>query len=294
MCPSSQKGLFSGLTSPLRIKLLWNQISALKLKGADNAQAGVVKCTELLGLLTDASRSPDRGEAYTARAEFYSALRQYDQNVDDRANAVVFYRQKKDSHQVELCEKWLRIAANFKKFAGFNPADPKAKLWYALPMPSNIWDFKSYSEARILELFSYLCHPEPDLRSRANELIASLPFDREPRLTEWLISFYRDHLEGEARYAGLRALRQLGRMMHMGLTDTVPLEVSLLRFGVASAFVCSTCAFCGWPNTGIPVPPTGAMLPYYSQKNDLGAYAVPAICDRCGSEFFLVWDSSPE
>lgn len=281
----AKKGFLNNLTAPLRIQSLWKKVGGVK--GKDPA-AGIEACNDLLSLLGNDTKAPDKGEVYTARAECYYSLHQYDKTVEDRGQAVTFYRQKKAWREAELSEKWLRTSVSLRKFAALEPGSPKARLWLNL-MSSNIYD-KSFTEEKMGQLLEYLGDPDRDIRFRANELVASLPFEYNRRLVDWLISFYRDHLEGSDRYTGLRALRQIGRLMHMTPTDSIPLEISLLKYGVASAFANCACAFCGWLNLGIPVPPNGLEAPYYSQKNDQGVYAVPAICDSCANEFYLVWD----
>ena len=288
MATTPKKGLFGSLTAPLRIQSLWKTA-----QGSKNMEPRIAACTELLGLLTDDSTSPSKGDAYKARADSYASHNQYAESVEDLTSAAVFYRQKKNWEAVEKCEAQMRICNNLMKHATLDPASPKARLWWNI-QPSNVWDMKAWTEEKMHALLAYLGDPDPDIRARANQIVANLPFYANRTLVDWLISFYRDHLEGDERYTGLRALRQIGRLMHMAPTDSIPFEISLLKFGVTCAFANCTCAFCGWLNTGIPVPAGGLVLPYYAQKDDRGAYAVPAICDHCNKEFYVVWDANPE
>jgi hypothetical protein len=188
----------------------------------------------------------------------------------------------------------MRWVNNEKVLDALDRVSPKAQFLWGLGYGYDFSHRDTFTEEKIHKLLAYLGDPDPDIRTRANAVMARVPFNSDRRLIDWLISFYRRHLDGPDRYAGLRALRQLGRMMYLSPADCVPLEVSLVKYGVTRAFTGAVCAFCGWPNTGIPIPPKGLYLPFYSRKDDQGVYAVPAICDRCNQEFYLVWDQPPE
>lgn len=287
----AKKGFFYKLTAPMRVQSLWKQILEYKIKDKD---AEIAACTELLRLLSENSKSPDKRGVYTARANCYTALKQYDQAVEDHARAAEFCRHKKDWYEAQKSEDRMRWINNQKVFDSLDTSSPKAQLIWGLDYGYGYSDRATITEDKIHKLLAYLGDPDPDIRAKANSVVSRVPFHSDRRFTDWLISFYRRHMEGPGRYAGLRALRQLGRMMYLSPEDCVPLEVSLVKYSVTRAFTGATCAFCGWPNTGIPIPPKGLYLPFYSQKDDKGAYAVPAICDRCGNEFYLVWDQVPE
>ncbi len=286
-----KKSFFYNLTAPFRLKNMWNKILGSKVK---DTQAEIAMCTELLALLNEASKSPDKRSVYTARGNVYLSLSQYGEAVDDYARAAEFCRRKKDWYQAQQSEAQMRFANNQLIFTTLDRTSPKAQLLWGLGMQYSYTDARTYTEEKLQKLLAYLGDSDPDIRRRANEIVAKVPYFADRKLTDWLISFYRRHMDGPDRYAGLRALRQLGRMMYLGPEDCVPLEVSLVKYSVTRAFTGSVCAFCGWPNAGIPIPPKGLYLPFYSQKEDKGKFAVPAICDRCNQEFYLVWDTQPE
>jgi hypothetical protein len=71
-------------------------------------------------------------------------------------------------------------------------------------------------------------------------------------------------------------------------------ETSAIALGVAVAFTPCICGHCGKLNVGIPVPEGGLYTPFYAQKDDTNcAYSLPVLCDYCGREFFIAWDSDP-
>ena len=75
--------------------------------------------------------------------------------------------------------------------------------------------------------------------------------------------------------------------------DMIDARVCQIMYGLDMAFVSCVCGSCGAMNKGIPVPPRGPMVPYYGQKDEHGAYAIPVHCDKCGVVFYVAWDSDP-
>ena len=290
MSASRRKGFFNHLADSLHFRSQWKKVP-FKIKEDDT---GVEICTGMLELLNDNSKNPDKRAVHTVRANYLTSLKRYDEAVEDHARAVEFCRRKKDKFEAGESEKRMRRVNNLKAYAALEPSSLKAVRWMNMPNPSNLHDMRSYSEEKLHQLLAFLGDPDAELRARANELVAAIPFVTNRSLVDWLISFYRRNLVGGDRHAAVRALRQLGRMMFMAPGEEIPVEVALIKWGVASAFTCGGCAFCGYINTGIPIPPKGQFTPWYAQKEDRGAYTVPAICDHCNREFYLVWDRNLE
>ena len=136
-------------------------------------------------------------------------------------------------------------------------------------------------------LFADLVNDDPDIRAEASRLLA----DARNALQK-LISIYQECLHSDPQRASL-AGRVLGRKLAKGSDDMIHAENALIMYGFSASFIPCPCVHCGYFNRGIAAPPGGPMVPYYHQSDDKGAYAVPVLCDKCGKEFFVVWDTDP-
>ncbi len=135
-------------------------------------------------------------------------------------------------------------------------------------------------------LFADLTNKDLNIRAEAvSQLINNN--DAIPKL----VSIYRSYWQSDPRRATL-AGRILGRKLQSGNmpTDFIHAKTSQIVFGLFISFIPCVCAYCGHMNAVIPAPPAAPQTPYYAQKNSEGAYAVPVFCDKCGREFFVVWD----
>jgi hypothetical protein len=136
-------------------------------------------------------------------------------------------------------------------------------------------------------LFADLKDKDPEIRAEASRLLNEST-DAQLRL----VTIYQECLKSDPRRASL-AGRVLGRYLAEGRQGMIDPDIAKMTFGLKVSFLPCGCDHCGKLNKGIPAPPNGGMVPYYSQKDNKGAYAVPVLCDKCGMEFFVVWDQNP-
>jgi len=293
MDASQKKSSSGGLFSSLRVRGDWKKIP-FKIRDDETI---VRVCTEMLALLDDNSKDPDKRAVHTVRGDSLAALKRYDESIDDHALAVEFCRRKKtasNTFEAGESEKRMRRVRSQRIFDSLEPNSLKAVRWTSMPDPTRMQDWKYYTQENLNQLLTYLGDPDPDIRARADDLAGILPYASHRDMLDWLIAFYRQRLGADDRQTAWRALRQLGRTIFMLPGEEVPAEVSLVKWGVAAAFTSCGCPCCGFINTAIPLPPKGPFIPWYAQKEVAGAYTLPVICDRCGREFHLCWDSSPE
>ncbi len=143
-------------------------------------------------------------------------------------------------------------------------------------------------ESAFTSLFSDLQDENPEIRAEASRLLAE-----KPKAIKKLISIYQQNSQKYPRKSVL-AGRVLGRMIDAGEQKIVYGRTSVDWFGLNITFTPCVCAHCDNLNVGIPIPEGGLKIPFYSQKDDQNcAYSLPVICDHCGKEFFVVWDSDP-
>jgi len=140
-------------------------------------------------------------------------------------------------------------------------------------------------DAAFAGLFADLENDDPGIRLGASRILA----DHAPRK---VASVYEECLYSDPRRAGL-AGRVLGRKAAKGPFDMIPVQVAQMLYGVSASFLPCPCAHCGHQNGGIAAPPNGPMVGYYGQRDAIGAYAVSVLCDKCGKDFFVVWDTDP-
>lgn len=67
----------------------------------------------------------------------------------------------------------------------------------------------------------------------------------------------------------------------------------LARYQGNVKFIGCVCARCGVMNESIMVPPMGRHIPYYGQKDNHGAFAIPVNCETCNEIYFVAWDEDP-
>ena len=147
---------------------------------------------------------------------------------------------------------------------------------------------KEEFESAFESLFSDLQNETADVRAEASRKLA-----KNQNAMQKLISIYQQNSQSNPRKSVL-AGRVLGRKIDAGKQDMVHAQTSSIVFGINVAFTPCVCGHCGKLNVGIPVPEGGLYTPFYGQENDQNcAYSLPVICDHCGKEFFIAWDSDP-
>jgi len=146
----------------------------------------------------------------------------------------------------------------------------------------------SDADAAFESLFTDLENDDPDVRAEASRLLADVPNARRK-----LICLYQGNLNSNPRKSIL-AGRVLGRKISAGGREMIHAETSSIMFGIEVAFAQCTCGHCGRLNVGIFVPEGGLYTPFYSQRDDKNCvYVLPVLCDFCGKQFFIAWDSDP-
>lgn len=163
-------------------------------------------------------------------------------------------------------------------------AEPIRAVWR---QGQQLDSFGPAADAAFRDLFAALESDDPYVRSEAARLLADAP-----SAARRLVAIYTERRFSDPRRAALAA-RVLGRKLATLSDDAIPAEIAQLKYGLPMAFILCSCAHCGYFNKGIPAPPRGPVVPYYSQKKSGGAHSVPVLCDECGKEFFVVWDRDP-
>lgn len=151
-----------------------------------------------------------------------------------------------------------------------------------------LWREGKEFETAFENLFSDLQNETADVRTVASKKLAE-----NQNAIRKLISIYQQNSQSDPRKSVL-AGRVLGRKIDAGKQDMVHAQTSSIMFGINVAFTPCVCGHCGKLNVGIPVPEGGLYSPFYGQQDDQNCvYSLPVICDNCGKEFFIAWDSDP-
>jgi hypothetical protein len=280
-----RKGALDWLVRPWRAGQLWRQLG--KDPTHNDGQAGVDRCTELIGLMDDRSTSPSLGNAYANRANYHLALDEYEQAVEDFASAADYYRRKDERANVHFMEGKMRLA-HALQLEGQTPRESRRAARLREIRERNPGIFGSPKQEDFYGLLECLDDPDPEVCGYANEKLAALPFSLKTEYVKWVASYYLNFRSSRPKSASL-AGRMLGRLLFPAPQDIYPAEIGKVKYGIPVAFVNSTCAHCGYLNLGIPVPPEAVYNPLYSQKEPTDACHVPVICDRCNQLFYLAW-----
>ena len=271
-----------------RINHLWE--SAKKLGWSDaECKKAVAIYTELLGLVDETSASFNMCAIFRNRAMSYRSLRNYDAALEDLARELEIAQRREDQLRVMKCQKIIEETREWKQKAEIEASGgEKAEKFRAMEQQERkLWGTGPDADAAFESLFADLKNDDPDVRAEASRL---LPNHRNALLK--LVSIYRECLNSDPRRSSL-AGRVLGRKIAKGSDDIIPAQIAQMMYGITVSFVPCMCVYCGHLNRGIAAPPNGPMIPYYCQEDDKGAYAVPVLCDKCGKEFFVVWDTDP-
>jgi len=290
--PAARKeGFIDRLTRPWRIKRMWEQATKI------NAEAKTKRaiCDELLEMLDERSKQPDIGRVFIVRGNSYLGEDRYEEALADYARASNFFLGKNDLSGILDCERRMRFlhASRMPKQAprGSEKAERLQSIFFASSLMRSQWTYSS--ETDLEKLFSHLGDPDPDVRAYASLRISDVSFFA-PEAKKWLVGYYRKCLSTDDDRAVLVG-RHVGDLLFMGPHDVFPADLTWLKLGqdIPKSFVNCPCGHCGYLNRGIPVPPAGAVTPYFSRSDRRGKYSMPVLCVRCNCEFFLAWDTDP-
>lgn len=273
-----------------RMNRLWETANKLRSGGSDaELQKALSMYTELLGLVDENSTTYNVCAILRNRAITYRSLKQYDAALEDFSKELEISQRRGDHLRVMQCQKIIEETREWKRKAKIEAGGgEKAAKFQAMEQQGyKLWRTGPDADEAFESLFADLENDDPDIRAQASLLLAD-----SSHAVRKLISLYQESLTSDPHRASL-AGRVLGRKAAKGSDEMMPAEIAQLLYGIAASFIPCPCAHCGHLNRGIPAPPRGPMVPYYTQKDSEGAYAVPVLCDRCGKEFFVVWDENP-
>lgn len=271
-----------------RINRLWESAKKLGWSDAEREKA-VAIYTELLGLVDETSASFNVCAIFRNRAIAYRSLKNYDAALEDLAHELEIAQTRGDGLRIMECQKIIEETREWKRKAEIEVSGgEKAKKFGAMEQQAHkLWGAAPDADAAFESLFADLEDDDPDVRAEASRLLAD-----SPNAIRKLISVYQECLNSDPRRASL-AGRVLGRKVAKGSDDMIHAQIAQMRYGISASFIPCSCVHCGHLNRAIAAPPNGPMVPYYHQSDDKGAYAVPVLCDKCGKEFFVVWDMDP-
>jgi len=271
-----------------RINRLWESAKKLGWSDAEREKA-VAIYTELLGLVDETSASFNVCAIFRNRAIAYRSLKNYDAALEDLAHELEIAQTRGDGLRIMECQKIIEETREWKRKAEIEVSGgEKAKKFGAMEQQAHkLWGAAPDADAAFESLFADLEDDDPDVRAEASRLLAD-----SPNAIRKLISVYQECLNSDPRRASL-AGRVLGRKVTKGYDGMIHAQIAQMKYGLSASFIPCSCVHCGHLNKGIAAPPNGPMVPYYHQSDDKGAYAVPVLCDKCGKEFFVVWDMDP-
>jgi tetratricopeptide (TPR) repeat protein len=272
-----------------RINRLWESAKKLGLSDAEREKA-VSIYSEILSLVNVDSTSLNVGAIFWQRAVSYRILKKYDAALDDLKRAVEFAERRNDQHLVWDCQRVIEeIRVEKRNLEIEASGGKKAEKFKAMEQQAHkLWGAGPEADAAFENLFADLQNDDPDIRDEASRLLA----ESTPNIIRKLITIYQECLNSDPRRASL-AGRVLGRRIVKKRDMEIDARENKAFYGIAVSFISCPCVHCYYMNTGIPAPPNGPMVAYYHQIDDKGAYAVPVLCDKCGKEFFVVWDVDP-
>lgn len=271
-----------------RINRLWE--NARKLGWSDEEQEKALGIyTELLTLIDEQSTAYNVCAILRNRAIAHRSLKNYDAALEDLARELEIAQRRGDRMRVMECRKITEETQERKRKAQIQAGggEKASKLKDMEEQAHGLWRSGPDFDRAFNSLFADLENDDPDVRAEASRLLA----DARNALQK-LVSIYQECLNSDPRRASL-AGRVLGRKVAKGSDDMIHAQIAQMRYGISASFIPCSCVHCGHLNRGIAAPPSGPMVAYYHQSDDKGAYAVPVLCDKCGKEFFVVWDTVP-
>jgi hypothetical protein len=267
-----------------RIKHLWENANKIGWSKSD-CEKKIQIYTELLGLVE--KDSDDASASFRNRAVCYRGLEKYDEAITDLTCELEIHKRR--GKPVLLCNYILQECRGLKRKAEAKVgSDTKSrKIREMVQLVRNLRQTGAEFEAAFQSLFSYLHDKDPDIREEASRILADS--ENGPQK---LVSIYESCIDTDSRKSVL-AGRVLGRWADAGKGEMIHAVIAR-AYGIQAAFTPCVCAHCGKLNIGIPVPEGGLYIPFYARKDDKSAtYALPVLCDYCGKEFFIAWDSDP-
>jgi tetratricopeptide (TPR) repeat protein len=271
-----------------RVNRLWED--AIKLRGSDDERENAVRIyTELLTLIDEQSTKFDLCAIFRNRAIAHRNLKNYDAALEDLTREMEIAQRRNDRMRVLDCSMITERTQEWKRKAEIQAGggDKAAKLHAMEEQGHNLRTSGADFDTAFGSLFADLENSDPDVRAEASRLLA-----KARNALQKVIAIYQECLNSEPRRASL-AGRVLGRKIAKGSDDIIHAQSAQMMYGISASFISCTCVHCGHLNRGIASPPSGPMVGYYHQSDDKGAYAVPVLCDKCGKEFFVVWDTDP-
>jgi len=271
-----------------RINRLWEDARKLGWSDAEQEKA-VGIYTDLLTLINEQSTTYNICAILRNRAIANRSLKNYDEALKDLARELEIAQRRSDRMRVLECSKITEETEEWRRKAEIQVGggDKATKLHAMEEQGHRLWGSGPDFDTVFGSLFADLGNSDPDVRAEASRLLA----DARNALQR-VISIYQESLNSDPRRASL-AGRVLGRKIAKGSDDMIHAQIAQMMYGISASFIPCSCVHCGHLNRGIAAPPSGPMVPYYHQSDDKGAYAVPVLCDKCGKEFFVVWDMDP-
>lgn len=267
-----------------RINRLWESAKKLGWSKAD-CEKKIPLYTELLSLV---EKDPYKALAcFRNRGLCYKSLENYDAAIADFTRELEIHKRR--GEPAILCSDLLQECHGLKRKAESEVGDDdkSTKIREMVKFEQKLRQTGPEFEAAFEKLFSYLRDENPDIRDEASRMLADSNHGWDK-----LVSIYEVCLNTDTRKSIL-AGRVLGRKIDGGKKDIIHAQTALM-FGIKVAFTPCVCGHCGKLNVGIPVPEKGLYIGFYGQTdNKRGAYALPVLCDYCGKEFFIAWDSDP-
>jgi hypothetical protein len=278
-----------GAVSSSDIETLWKDARRLSGEWNDPSQQQAEAIyTRLLAMVDERSSEYNVCAILRNRAMARQALKRYAAALEDLREELAIAKKRGDWMRVAECERITEETREWEREDALKASAGKgAKLETMQKHARRLSDTGPEADAGFDALVDDLTDPDPEIRLHAAKLLGE-----RPAAIERLIRVHRGCLQSDPRRASL-AGRVLGRRAAKGSSDMVPPQVARLLFGISISFVPCLCVHCGHTNIGIPAPQNGPMVPYYHQQDNRGAYAVPVLCDKCGKEYFVVWDRDP-
>ena len=271
-----------------RAKRLWESAKKLGFSNKE-CQKAVAIYTELLDLVNESSPLFNVCAIFRNRAISHRSLKDYDKALEDLTRELEIVQKRGDQMRVIECNKIIEETREWKCKAEIKASGgDKAKKFQAMEQQAHkLWGTGPDADVAFESLFTDLESDDSDIRTEASRLLA----DTRNALQK-LVSIYHECLISDPYHSSI-AGRVLGYKITKGSDDMISADIARTFYGINVSFISCVCSYCSHLNRGIASPPNGPMVPYYSQKNDKGAYAVPVLCDKCSKKFFVVWDTNP-
>lgn len=283
------KKLFKRESLDEKIKRLWEDAKKLGWSDVD-CKKKIQIYTELLSLIDENSTTFNICAILRNRAISYRSLKDYDSALKDLKEELKIAQRKGDQIRVMDCKKIIEETNNFKRKAEIEAigGSKSEKLKEMERQENKLWGSEPDFDIAFESLFKDLKSDDPDIRAEASRLLS----ESSRNALQKLISIYQECLNTNPNRSSL-AGRVLGHKITKGSDESITSEIAKIYYGINVSFIPCSCVYCGHTNKGIAAPANGPRVPYYHQKDDKGAYAVPVLCDKCGKDFFIVWDKDP-